>query len=426
MDLQRIPIGEFKSSPLVWTTQFNDLRSPLSLGANVEQRYLRIQLELKLLALLLPRALIRDANLVNHPELLQMLRDDVACIRTAFERGAILLAIRDTASNLVEVNEGAGPNRAFPQRYGAAQLQLPEIDSWLRDRQVGLVGTPAGAETDSFALNLEKILSEQKISEQNSAALRTAIQASRQLNGEASLLRFGDVYRHLVGKRPKRASSELVQWCRAAHVLVAPVAHSLPASTADQDLPPRMSAFLCGHAEAFMPDTFKWIDLYPRRVLTDETLFQMNFKAIAGFRKTPYGIAYFKAAKAMQQAFAAEDFEKKYADYLGCLSEYLEFIGAEMRVELVGWQDALLRRQVKIEESDAKIFGWGTPIVMMGVAAPFAIWTSSPLDFMKGAALVAGVVGAGIAGIRSLRESRNPSRLAKLLSGTTVTSPASR
>jgi hypothetical protein len=413
MDLLRKPIAKWPRSSLVWTTQFNDLRTPASVGSNYTERYRRVQLELKMLALLLPCAVIRDADIVNHIELLDLLQRDVDGFRSVFERGAITLGIRETASSLVDVNEKAAKNRAFPERYDKVRIQLPQIDRWLGEQQVVLVETSANVRVDRFAANLRTILNAHRLSGQEEEILEKAILASRQRNDPDSLLRFGDIYRYILDNGLTSSNSDLLQWCRAAHVLVAPAAHALPPSTVDQDLRPEMITLLYGRGEALALDPDRLLNLYPRRILSDDTLMRMDFPTIVRLRSKAIQLGYFQAAHAIQQPSEAAQFEKNYISYLRTLAEYLELIARELSVELVDWQKLLLERQVKIEEKEALALCWGVPFLVL---TPIAIATVSWVPIQ-----LAGLVGMGLTQLQSLRSTGAPSPLTKLLLGTTVT-----
>lgn len=418
MDLLRKPIADWTRSPLVWTTQFNDLRNPMSLGSEAGARYRRIQLELKMLALLLPRAVIRDSDVVNHIELLDLVQRNVDGVRSVFESGIVTLGIRESASSLVDVNERAGQNRAYPERYGAARSQLPGVDSWLRERRVVLVETPADVKSDGFAANLQKIVDGRVLSAGDEEILRKAMAVSRELRGDEALLRFGDVYQYVLGKGLGSSHGDVVQWCRAAHVLIAPAAHALPPSTVDQDLRPEMVTFLCGGPEGVALDPEKWTNLYPRRILHDEALMRMDFATVERLRVQARRIGYFDAALRIQRGARSEDFERSYEAYLRTLGEYLEIMGKELSVELVPWQKVLLDRRVKVEEEEAKGLWWSVPI-LIGVTLSIVTWSVVPVGLL-------GVAVPGLERIRSLRAARAPSPLSRLLSGTTVTPNTAR
>jgi len=412
MEHLRKPLSDWDARSLAWTTQFNDLRDPTSLGSRPDEQHRRVQLELKVLVLLLPRMVIRDADLTNHLVLLRMFDKDAQQIRAAVESGTIVLGLRRGVPSLAALNEKTGIARAHPDRYAIARNHLPIIDAWLHQRQLVLLETPVDTEVDCFAANIEKVLASQLLTQRGHDVLAAAVAASRSAQEPNTLLRFANVYEYLHQNCPQQEMGEVLQWCRAAHVLVAPSTHGLAPSTADRDLPPEMVSMLYQSSDGFQADE-RWLSLYPTRILTPAALARMTFADIERLRVVGHGLGYFAAAVAVQRAASQAEFERVYQEYLSCLADYLAAISTDLRVELVPWQKELLERRVRRDGVEQRIRQWGIPLLLLAPGA-LELWS-------WGAISVAGLLTAGAALLRDYRDSRQPRTLTRLLSGTTVT-----
>ena len=407
MRLERKPVTAWERGSLVWSTQFNDLRTDRSMGSDPAARRHRLNIELRTFALLAPKTVIRDADAVNHIDLLHMLERNSGGIRAAFECGALVFGIRDAAASLSEVNEQAGENRAFPERFKEARDRLHTVDEWLAARELILVET-ATTGKDTFSEHLNVILNSGMLSSEDEDVLRSAIDiARRSANGKPSL-RFGHVFN---GVKTAGGSAELIQWCRAAHVLVAPNEHELPPSTADRDLRPDIVALLCRRTAVNLKLTRRWTDLYPRRILTEDALLSLSFNDIARLRSKA-GSRYFKAAVKVQKGFATGEFEHAYGDYLEALAEYIEVIGADHSAEMVDWQKALLDQRIAGREEWAKVLLWFIPILATKAfeLVTMSLWPRAP-----------GMLTTAGERVRSIREKMAPDALLRLQRGTTVT-----
>ena len=407
MRLERKPVTAWAPGSLVWSTQFNDLRTDRSLGSDAAARRNRLNIELRTLALLAPRTVIRDADAVNHIDLLQMLERNSGGIRAAFECGALVFGIRDSAASLSEVNEVAGENRAFPERFAEAGKRLGIVDDWLADRQLTLVET-ATTGKDTFSDHLDVILKSGRLTYEDEDTLRKAIVAARLSSDGVGSLRFAEVFTRV---NAEGASAELVQWCRAAHVLGPPTEHGLPPSTANQDLRPDMVSLLCRRSTVSPMLTRRWTDMYPRKILTEEALLSLSFDDIAHLRKK-VDAKYFNAARTVQLAFGTSAFDHVYGDYLAALAEYIDTIGADYCVEMVDWQKVLLDQRIALEEEQAKVLLWSIPILITRL---LELATMSVFPGVSG-----GITTAGER-IRGVREKVAPKRLLRLQKGTTVT-----
>jgi hypothetical protein len=407
MRLERKPVTAWLPGSLVWSTQFNDLRTERSMGSDPATRRRRLNTELRMLALFSPRTVIRDADAVNHIDLLDMLQRNSAGVRAAFNCGALVFGIRDSAASLSEVNEQARGNRAFPARFALAKEKLLAVDAWLADTGLTLVET-ATTGRDTFSEHLNVIADSGSLPAADEDVLRSAIEIARQSCVGEAPLRFGHVIREV---EARGASRELVQWCRAAHVLVAPTEHKLPPSTADQDLRPEMVALLCRGSTVTPKLTRRWTDMYPKRILSEDSLLSLKFDDIARLRSKgdPH---YFRAAMKVQLAFGTSGFEAAYGDYLAALADYIEAIGADPSAQMIDWQKALLDQRVEVKEEWNKVLLWAIPILFT---------TALGFVTVSVAAGVAAALTTGVERLRSIRGKRTPSALLRLQRGTTVT-----
>jgi hypothetical protein len=375
------------------------------MGLDRVARFRRLGIELRMLILFGGRTVIRDADAVNHIDLLDMLQRNSGGIRAGFECGALVFGIREFAESLSEVNEQAHENRAFPERFAQAKARLITVESWLAERGLTLVQT-ATSSKDTFSEHLHIILNSGRLLAEDEDVLRDAMEIARNSSAGEGPLRFGHVIREA---KQRGASEELIQWCRAAHVLVAPAEHGLPPSTVDQDLRPDMAALLCR-----CKDTPKlarrWSRLYPRRILTEDTLLSLPFDEIVRMRNKG-NAGYFDAVRNVQLAFGTAGFEHAYGDYLEALAGYIEAIEADHSVEMIDWQKALLDQRVEVEEEKWKVSLGAIPVVM-GI---LQLFTVSRLPGL----ISTFASGAGIA--RSAKGKMKPSALVRLQRGTTIT-----
>ncbi len=414
-ELDRKPITSFGAESFAWTTQFNDLRTPSSLGATEDEAYRRVQVELKTLALLMPRVLIRDQDVVNHLMLQRMIRRNVCGIRHALEHRIIVLGIRSFAESFSEVNEQAGEERAFPRLYVRAKESLTKIDSILKNERISVVEVDRSAETDRFAENLEKVLAGELLCDSDKVLLQDAINRTRERFPERPRLHFGDMYQYLVGDKMQEPYGEVVQCCRAAHSLVHPEFVTFAPSASDRDLRPRMVAHILNQPGATINDPDRFFDLYPKRIFSDSVLEGMSFEDIRRLRREGFDHGYFDSARVLKEKVGMPDFESAYESYLRHLAEYLNLIGKELSLELIDWQKALLKKQINIDEKRRTAHAWGVP---MAISAAFAIMTWSMVPMAIGAGVAKGVKKYG-----DYWNAKRPDSLSKLLSGLSVTPP---
>lgn len=429
-ELLRRPVRKWKAGSLVWSTQFSDLRNRNSLGKTRTEQHRQTLLEIKSHALLLPRILIRDADLVNHMRLQEMIVKNVHGIRGAIENGSIVLGIRGNAGNLTEVNETAGIRRAFPKRYLKAQTPLAKIDQFLSDREICLA-EGAAPTRNQFARNLRRVLPQ--LDPQEADLLQEGISVAEENCCDGSALRFGDIFDFLVRKRHGDPYGNLVQWCRAAHLMVFPGQPSFAPSTADRDLRPEMVAVIANYKRAKIQDPRGWIDLYPRRILPEDKLLTMSFDEIAAIRETGQKIGYFQAVYDVQntvhQALDSRAFESANEIYLRRLAEYLEKMGTALSFELVDWQRDAVQKLVNIDEATANALCYAVPYSLGGAtAAGMFILAMLAIVPMEAAAVLAqaameaaGKTAEGLTKLRAVRAALRPSPLSKLLAGTTIT-----
>jgi hypothetical protein len=419
-ELIRRPASSWSSGSLVLLTQFGDLRKPESIGSTPQERWRQLQLELKSQALLLPGVLIRDADLVNHADLQDMLVRDVDGIRGAIDDGTIVLGIRGGAECLTAVNDGAERRRAFPERYDDdARARIAEIDRVLQASRVCLAEGPDEGRSDRFGCNLGRLLASGRLREAEARLLDAALTSCKE-HQRGTSLRFGELYDYLVRREHCDPYGDLVQWCRAAHISVFPAESSLAPSTVDGDLSPEMVAFMLDRKALTPHDPERWAGLYPRRILSAGRLRSMSFGTITALRSAGRDVHYFDAAAAVQAAFGTPGFEVAYERYLGCLASYLERLSTDFSIEMVDWQKVLLERAVMSERQGDKKLRWAAKLLARSIPVALDI-----AGRVQEARPILHTVGLGLSSALDwildspTREDRSP--LARLLRGTTVT-----
>jgi hypothetical protein len=154
----------------------------------------------------------------------------------------------------------------------------------------------------------------------------------------------------------------------------------------------------------------RWARLYPRRILTEDTLLSLPFDEIARMGNKGNS-GYFEAVRKVQLVFGTTEFDNAYGEYLEALAGYIEAIGADHSVEMIDWQKALLDRKVETEEEIWKGLLLGIPIVVTKLLGLVTV------------SVVPGLVStltsdAGY--IRSIKGKMMPSPLLRPQRGTTV------
>ncbi len=412
----RKPLHSWSPESVVWSTQFNDLR-PRGVGLDEDQRFAQLQLELKTQALLVPRTLIRDSDVVNHFQLLEAIRRDADGVRAVLRHGAIVLSIRDDAASFAEVNERLGFRRAFPERYHDAKAGVATLDDLVAKGEVVL--TEEVTFRKQFRHNLNKLLTSHFLSTASQDDLHRALELVTQQYGPEDLS-LGALYDVLVRNDNHDPYGMLIQACRAAHSLAVPCIRGFPPSSADRDLPPDLVGFILGQAGRSIEEGRRWRDLYPPRILPLDALKELSWEEVLQIRRHEIEAenGYYEAATRVRAKVGSPEFDAEYEDYLRHLSGLLERIGRDYNVELVEWQAAILDQAVLDERQLARVLAWSVPIL---VAVGYALYTLSVVTPLAEAI----VVGKGMEHLVDSLRRRQPSPLERLRAGMTVSPAAS-
>ena len=347
---QRTPIDRWIGGSLSWCTLFNDLRSKDSFGEGSKRETLLE--ELKQQALFSDSFVIRDADVVNSPELLDIVNSNDDGIQTLIREGVLVFALRAGAPNFTSVNEAARERRADPRLYRVLKDAVATFDKKLEGTTVAVV--QHGATADTFHDNLKKVLASRLTPRQRTELLRAIRIAGEKHMGEN--LRFGDIYSEVVRKViwPKadwKARAELIALCRAAHVLTTPMICGLPPITADKDILPHHVALITGYNATISLsdqeiDLLDWFERFPKMIFAADFTRDMQFERIIRFRSRPEGVAYFRAMEATRNASNPQMRHDSFLGYLRALEAYLIATAVDAKAELVPWQKVFAQNAI--------------------------------------------------------------------------------
>jgi hypothetical protein len=361
--LVRNPYDSWPVEHLAWATGFSDLRPPETLGSHAD---LRLQLELKTQSLFVKYTVLRDSDLRSNPLLAAAIADNANGVRDAVVGQAILLSIRADAEDFSDANHQVGPNRAFPHRYERAIPVLKRIDSFVDDQAIAL---PTGSTMKAaavFRTNLKALLESTVLPESQLALLAEAVDRAEQ-QARSSLIRFADVYEFLVRRSGLDPFGDVIQWCKAAHVLAVPAYLGVAPLTVDRDVSPAQVRFFRRMPTPALSRDDRFGELLPRRILSDQALLALTYTEIMDLRQVAEQEGYFEAFARARRAYAEgeQSFASAYADYLRSLQEYIERIGVERRVELVPWQQHIARNALRGRAATDALLRFGVPLVML-------------------------------------------------------------
>jgi hypothetical protein len=411
---KRKDLADWPDGSLIWSTQFNDLRKIESSGTSPEVRRENLRMELKKQGLLQSHTLIRDADSVNNIDLLDLVDSNVDAIQSGIAHGTHVFGLRSDAESLTQVNDNAGLKRAYPERFEKVKLLVKNLDILLEQSEVVVADVKLPVGNDVFNDNIKRLLGSSHLSASESDMLRLAHQTAT-VACNSKLLRFGDLYDELVRHKAQAPESNLLQWCRAAHVLAAPASIGLPPSSANDDIHPVHAAFFCGVGNNHITSSAPWLELFPRNILTDRAVRALTFEDIVRCRRHGLQIGYFEASNRLHSELGSSNFERSFISYLKSLEEYLIAISLEAKVELVDWQKEVTRRYFTERTIIETTATWGIPVIL---AVGYSLITHAPLPIDE-----AGAIGAGLEALRRFRRARKPAQLERLLKGTTVSLP---
>ena len=414
-----------------WSLHLNDLgnfdKAPVSVIAD----------ELKLLALFDDITLIRDADVVNSLQIMELFgRDgrDIQGFRSAIRAGVFAFPIRSDADSFWHVNDTAKGNRAHSERYAPMHEFLPEFDQFLADWQVTTPTIVRDISSDTFAKLIENrvlpFLATQGIpTELLAISLETAKEDAARLQEP---VRFGHIFNLLDDRaNADRAQvQELIQWCRMAHVLAVPSELSLASSSADHDADPVKVAVILGHKlQGSDYRRGQWFERYPKLIPDRPWIAGLGFDEIVRLRDLGFKAGYF-ASLARLQGVSQKDqsFDSLYEDYLLSLSAYLKALQWQTKAKFYDWQTIFAEDLLKVREK-LESFWFRTPILVSILGASYTLAHHSPTPAV-------GLLGAlGSLGIGSLvhetvkygheyHRIRHPDPIAELLRRGTTRTPA--
>jgi hypothetical protein len=289
--VHRPALREWLRSSVSWSLHFNDLRPP---GADGFGGILN---ELKTLALFDDVTLIRDADIVNHIELLQIFRQNIDVFRSAILAGVFVFPIRQDVDSFTHLNDRAGLKRAHPERAEIASSYLAEFDQFLAINELVTPEMEVRTENSTFRVLLSRVMTHLKPKAVQYDLLQRTIAAAEK-DSLGSQLRFGDIYKALM--QPTNVDlvqiNELVQWCRTAHVLTTPYELCLPPTSANSDIDPWNIAVVLGHSvteENIRKNS--WFERFPKLIPNIGWIEKLTFNEIvrefsATVRKSDAGV----------------------------------------------------------------------------------------------------------------------------------------
>lgn len=373
-----------KDAGYVWATQFNDLRERSPKKAQTVS-------ELKKIYLFNDQLIVRDSDLVNHPDLLNTLINHPGIIR---ER-ALIPALRDSTESYFELNEKASRNRAFPEKYDDVKDALELFDSKLAImsksiNQPIIASLPSKIITDHFDVLVNRIANGYSTNRPiNGELINKAKEYARATSSE-ELLSFGLMYEWLTKKAKLTYKSNEIQCLRLAHNLVVPIESGVSVNVSDSAIRKEWIDVLRPTGTENTDDFGKTYDfdfdqfraLIPRIIPVESTLTSLPFETIRTVRREEVRNGnYFKALNKVQNEIVHTDnIFPLIEEYLISLKEYLRRIEMNnSKVYFVDWHS-------EVEKSiDQKIDSLSSSWLQYGI--PYAYRSA-------GVALSAGVIGS--------------------------------
>ena len=401
-----------------WSLHFNDLRSLEDNAAEITLN------ELKMMALFDETVLIRDADVVNHLQLLDIFTNNTADFREAVRAGIFVFPIRADADCFSQVNDRAGSARAYPDRHGIASMHLPIFDRYLADWGIITPQIERRVEANTFPTLLERVMPHLTAKTFQYDLLQKTLNEAKETY-EGKHIQFGKIYEFLnthQRSHPKDVG-ELIQWCRVAHVLTVPYELGLAPTSANHDIDPWSVAIVLGHSVTEPKlNRSVWFGRFPELIPDEDWIKHLSFRDIVRLRDHGFQAGYFQAVAALQHIDQQSQlFEHAYEEYLVCLSKYLQALEWQTKARFVRWQEVLADDLAKLRK-EYESYWFRTPVIIGFIGGAVAMAHLSPL-----ASAATGVIGATLELGKALcdrRRIKHPEPIAALLSrGITRTPP---
>ena len=439
-----ISIDKWPDPAATWATLADDLR----LRSDLRQRVApcrRLLRETKALCLYHGTTLfIPDSHLTDNRLLQQLYLDLDTGIAWAFRMGMLVLALRDRAENLAEVNEQQGTKRSVPAMLTRARPFVRKFDReqslearWARWSLSKLSGGFEGA--------INRLIEEGHLVLNSTArsmlsrARRKAIRRAREEAHDASegYFRFGDVYQELRRLTGSNDFDPAIQAARTAYLLNPGLKLGVDTSPVASDLPTRFLSFVAyGTATAQWPtdtdDIVSELDIPGLDVITQAGLDALTFPDIRRAQAFAKKIGYFRALKAVSAAPHTAECWSVLRDYTKRLKRYVKYMKREWPILDVVPLDEyfqMVSKRLKLANMESRAWRWR----LLGMAMPIVLFaggaalTMNALGINEAGALLrategvatAGALAGGLASkLISRRFSKKEKELRRTLSGT--------
>lgn len=372
--LQRKPSEHWRylKSDATWATHLNDIRILAKSGEKPDWQRTLLR-ELKLLCLFHGRRVIlADSDLNNNPSFQELFLHDVHGIRSAFASSRLLLALRDTATGLADLNRQQGRRRANPEMADRARPFAEMFDAFHDDKGLVAVEWKLAASADGFEQAVKRLAfdSLSPLSTDDRDIVQQAMKAARDVDPEGRLF-FGNIYDHIVRKLQYPNTHAAVQGVRAAHMLSTCRRLGFSPSVPLLDGDVSYAQFVSGSTSTPLSDSLVRSAPLPSRILTDASLDAIDFSLIPTLQDLGDSIGYFAALEAARLACGSPAFGEAYVSYLQKLEEYLQALGREASIELLDWQKQVLRAKREEIDADATrktVFAVCLPLLVVPVA----------------------------------------------------------
>jgi hypothetical protein len=418
-----------------WATHFNNIRL-LATERTPAAWELVLARELKLLCLFHDRTVvIPDSDAINNPAFQALFRGNFHRIRSAFSQGPLMLALRDTAGGLCEVNDQQGSGRLNPEMETLARPFARDFDQFFRAEDLVALEWQMATGVNRFAALIRRLIEfkESPLSPSERELLGAAVQAAVSADSAGRLL-FFNVYDHLVSKQRHEFRHPCIQALRAAYMLNISMSAGISPSVSMTDLDPSYAFFIAtgkSSVAGTVPDELALHCPIPERILLDSALDTIMFDRIPTLQQLGESLGYFDALEKARASVGAPEFGDSYIRYLDKLAKYMRALEKDSRsgprcsrFELVDWQKEVLRDRVdaiSAREHDLKVLLAYTPPVLIGsTVVPLICMNILPLAAL-GAAAVGWNVLTGVGSSLVARAAElERARLKRLIDGSTT------